>query len=93
MDLRERNLVHQFPFAGQTLIKRIKRITVARRNRDSRDDSAPFRGAICLGAECAGAGAGAGSAEEIRDLFATSDDNDDDEDQLEDASRLDTGVV
>lgn len=55
-------------------------------NRESRNDLTPFWAPSCVGADCAGAGAGAGNAEEILDLFATFGN------EL-DEFRLDIGVV
>lgn len=54
-------------------------------NRESRNGSTPFWASSCVGAECAGAGAGAGNVE-ILDLFAIFGD------EL-DEFRLDIGVV
>jgi len=74
-----KNLPHQ----SQVRINRIVRAT--KRSRESRDRSTPLWAPICLGAECAGADAGAGNAD-ILDLLAIPDE------EL-DAFLLDIGVV
>jgi hypothetical protein len=74
-----KNLLQQL----QVRINKIVRAT--KRSRESRDRPAPLWALICFGAECAGAGAGAGNAD-ILDLLAIPDE------EL-DAFLLDIGVV